>query len=295
MPKMAIYRQISNQDSQVRSEGVLTMYSVSELIEIKNKNGYTNEMIAKMTGVPLSTVQKIFCGQTRHPRADTLLELSKGLSEYNYDMATYAVREEAAEYSVEYEDRFEAITNERWPRQGHYTLKDYYALPDQVRVELIDGVIYDMTAPKPVHQDLLFELALEFRRCVEASDSDCKVRVAPFDVRLLQDDRNMFEPDIFITCDESKITEEYYDGAPELTVEILSPSTRRKDFLVKTLSYQRAGVREYWIVDPKDKVVRVFFFEEDDFPTTYSFDDRIPVRISAGKCVIDFKEIVDKI
>lgn len=271
------------------------MYSVSELIEIKKKKGYTNEEIAEMTGVPLSTVQKIFCGQTRHPRADTLLELSKGLSEYNYDLATYAVREEAAEYSVEYEDRFEAITNERWPRQGHYTLKDYYALPDQVRVELIDGVIYDMTAPRLIHQRILLRLAIAFQECIYASGSDCEVTVAPRDVRLFDDDRNMFEPDIIITCDESKNLDDYYDGAPELTVEILSPSTRRKDFLVKTLSYQKAGVREYWIVDPKDRVVRVFFFEEDDFPVTYSFDDKIPVRISDGKCVIDFKEIADKI
>jgi len=277
------------------SEGVLTMYSVSELIEIKKKKGYTNEAIAEMTGVPLSTVQKVFCGQTKHPRADTLLELSKGLSEYNYDYATYAVREEASEYSVEYEDRFEAITNERWPRQGHYTLKDYYALPDQVRVELIDGVIYDMTAPKLIHQDLLFELAIAFRKCIADAEADCKVTIAPRDVRLFDDDRNMFEPDIIITCDKSKDLDDYYDGAPELTVEILSPSTRRKDFLVKTSSYQRAGVREYWIVDPKDRVVRVFFFEEDDFPVTYSFDDRIPVRISEGKCVIDFKEIADNI
>ena len=271
------------------------MYSVSELKELKKKKGYTNEMIAEMTGVPLSTVQKVFSGQTKHPRADTLLELSKGLSDKNYDMATYAVREEAAEYSVEYENRFEAVTNERWSRQGRYTIQDIRRLPDEMRVELIDGVIYDMTAPKPVHQDLLFELALEFRKCIEKAASDCRVRLAPFDVRLMQDDKNMFEPDIFITCDESNLTDEYYDGAPELAVEILSPSTRRKDFLVKTPSYQRAGVREYWIVDPKDRKVRVFFFEEDDFPITYSFDDKIPVRISGGKCVIDFKRIADRI
>ena len=267
------------------------MYSVSELKELKKKKGYTNEMIAEITGVPLSTVQKVFSGQTKHPRHDTLLELSKGLSDRSYDMATYAVREEAAEYSVEYENRFEAVTNERWPRQGRYTLKDYYALPDQVRVELIDGVIYDMTAPRLVHQRILFQLAKEFERCIQDCGSDCEVTIGPRDVRLIDDDRNMFEPDILITCDKSKNLEDYYDGAPELTVEILSPSTRRKDFLVKTPSYQRAGVREYWIVDPKDRKVRVFFFEEDDFPTTYSFEDEIPVRISGGKATIDFRKI----
>ena len=271
------------------------MYSVSELKEIKKEKGYTNEMIAEMTGVPLSTVQKVFSGQTKHPRADTLLELSKGLSEYNYDMATYAVREEAAEYSVEYEKHFQAITNERWPRQGHYTLKDYYALPDQIRVELIDGVIYDMTAPRLIHQDILLQLAFAFKDCINRNNSDCKVRVAPIDVRLFSDDRNMFEPDIIITCDESKNNGDYYDGAPEMTIEILSPSTRRKDFLIKTRSYEQAGVREYWIVDTDKRLVWVYYFEEDVMPVIYSFDDEIPVRISDGKCTIDFRKIEERL
>ena len=271
------------------------MMSVRELKELKKKYGYTNEMISEMTGVPLSTVQKIFSGATKHPRYDTLLELTKGMSDHKYDMATYVVREEAAEYSVEYENQFKADSDSRWPRQGHYTVQDIRALPDEIRVELIDGVIYDMTAPRPIHQDLLFELALEFRKCVDASGSDCKVRLAPFDVRLLSDDRNMFQPDIFITCDESKNNGEFYDGAPELAVEILSPSTRRKDFIVKAPSYQKAGVREYWIVDPKDEKVWVFFYEEDALPVTYSFSDIIPVRISDGKCEIDFAKIASAI
>ena len=105
----------------------------------------------------------------------------------------------------------------------------------------------------------------------------------------------MEQPDILITCDKSKDLEDYYDGAPELTVEILSPSTRRKDFIVKTRYYEMAGVREYWIVDPAKENVLVFFFEEDKLPVTYSFDDEIPVRISGGKCVIDFKKIADSL
>lgn len=267
------------------------MMSVRELRELKRRFGYTNEKIAELTGVPLSTVQKIFSGATKHPRYDTLLELTKGLSDHKYDLATYIVREEAAEYSAEYDRQFQDDSNSRWPRQGHYTVQDIRALPDEIRVELIDGVIYDMTAPRPIHQDTLFELALELRKCIETSKSPCRVRVAPFDVRLLQDDRNMFQPDIFITCDESKNNGEYYDGAPEMTVEILSPSSRRKDYLVKSFSYQKAGVREYWIVDPVKRQIMVYFFEEDVLPVTYSFDDKIPVNISGGKCSVDFSEI----
>lgn len=267
------------------------MMTVSKLKERKKELGYTNEMIAEKSGIPLSTVQKIFSGATKHPRYDTLLELTKALSQYSYVGEAYIVQEEAAEYSVEYEDRFQADSNERWPRQGHYTLKDYYALPDEIRVELIDGVIYDMTAPRLIHQKLLLQLAMAFFRCIQDSESDCSVTIAPRDVKLFDDDRNMYQPDILITCDKSKDLEDYYDGAPELTVEILSPSTRRKDFLVKTCNYERAGVREYWIVDPIRRQVLVFFFEEDKLPVTYDFDDKIPVRISEGKCVIDFAEV----
>ena len=269
------------------------MMSIRQLKERKKELGYTNEMIAEKSGVPLSTVQKVFCGATRHPRYDTLLALTKALSEYNYDLATYVVQEEAAEYSVEYERQFQEDTNSRWPRQGHYTVQDIRALPDEIRVELIDGVIYDMTAPKLRHQRILFQLAMVFNRCTKECGSDCVVTVAPRDVRLFDDDRHMEQPDILITCDKSKDLEDYYDGAPELTVEILSPSTRRKDFIVKTRYYEMAGVREYWIVDPAKENVLVFFFEEDKLPVTYSFDDEIPVRISDGKCVIDFKKITE--
>lgn len=267
------------------------MYSASELRALKKKYGYTNEMIAEKTGVPLSTVQKVFSGATKHPRYDTLLELSKGLSEYDYEGTAYAVREEAAEYSVDYENRFQLITDERWPRQGNYTVEDVRALPDEIRVELIDGVIYDMTAPRLTHQNILLELAVAFRQCIRDTESDCSVTIAPRDVRLFSDNRHMWQPDIIIICDRSKDLEEYYDGAPELAVEILSPSTRRKDFIIKTRYYEMAGVREYWIVDPDRRNVLVFYFEEDKLPVTYSFDDRIPVRISEGKCEIDFGNI----
>ena len=267
------------------------MMSIRQLKERKKQLGFTNEMIAEKSGVPLSTVQKIFCDATKHPRYDTLLALTKALSEYNYDLATYVVQEEAAEYSVEYEKQFQEDTNSRWPRQGHYTVQDIRALPDEIRVELIDGVIYDMTAPRLRHQVLLLELAVAFRECIKSSESGCKVTIAPRDVRLFDDDRHMEQPDILITCDKSKDLEDYYDGAPELTVEILSPSTRRKDFIIKTRYYEMAGVREYWIVDPAKEKVLVFFFEEDKLPVTYCFEDEIPVRISGGKCVINFKKI----
>ena len=79
---------------------------------------------------------------------------------------------------------------------------------------------------------------------------------------------------------------------PDLVVEILSPSTRSKDMLLKLYKYHNAGVREYWIVDPKNKTVIVHYFEEDEYlPKTYTFDEKIPIGISDGYCTIDFSKI----
>ena len=79
---------------------------------------------------------------------------------------------------------------------------------------------------------------------------------------------------------------------PDLAVEILSPSTRSKDMILKLYKYQNAGVREYWVVDPKTRTVTVHFFEEEDYdPKRYTFEDEIPVNISGGTCRIDFSRV----
>ncbi len=270
------------------------MMKISELIERKKELGYTNAMIADKSGVPLATVQKIFSGKTKHPRWDTLIALEKVLSPYDLSMATYIVREEMSEYTPMSDRQFKKETDERWPRQGHYTLKDYYALPDEMRVELIDGVIYDMTAPRRIHQEILGELHLAFAACVKEHnrnhDTKCRVYFAPIDVRLFMDDKNMFEPDLVILCHEDD-NELRIEGAPEFVLEVLSPSTRSKDCLIKLNKYMEAGVFEYWIVDPLRKRIMVYNFREDVVPETYSFDDVIPVGISDGECSIDFGEI----
>ena len=80
-------------------------------------------------------------------------------------------------------------------------------------------------------------------------------------------------------------------GAPDFVAEILSPSTRKKDLFLKLHKYQRAGVREYWIVDIEKERIITYFFEKDEIPVIYGFKDRIPVRIYNGELEIDFAEI----
>ena len=177
-------------------------------------------------------------------------------------------------------------------KNGEYTLDDYYALPDERRVELIDGVFYDMSAPAVIHQKILGELFVLFRECADTHEGECEVFVAPCDVRLDCDNKTMVQPDIFLICHPYDLGANALDGAPDLTLEILSPSTRAKDMLLKLHKYQSAGVKEYWIVDPDHDTVLVYDLRNDDFyPEKYDFNSFIPIHISEGKCSIDFSRV----
>ena len=113
------------------------------------------------------------------------------------------------------------------------------------------------------------------------------------DVQLDCDDRTMVQPDVLVVCDRDKIIKRCIYGAPDFVVEILSPSTKRKDGIIKLSKYISAGVREYWIVDPDKKQVVVYDFQKEDYPVIYGFGGEIPVGIFDGECRIDFAEIYE--
>lgn len=180
-------------------------------------------------------------------------------------------------------------------RQGEYTLEDYFSIPDDVRVELIDGVIYDMASSTDIHQVLVTGLNLRFRDHIRKKKGKCITVTAPLDVQLDCDDKTMIQPDILIICDRNKFKGGRVFGAPDLIVEILSPSTRKKDASIKMTKYMNAGVREYWLVDPMKKRVYVYEFEKDVFPVMHTFEHKVPVGIFDNECEVDFAEIYDYI
>lgn len=299
------------------------MKTIEELKKRKKELHYTNLMISDESGVPLGTVQKIFSGATKHPRYDTLQAIEKVLdpllpyekkkgSEFEAEAEAAAGRKldpVEADYwqfrvdpvivheeALEWEDwnKTAVPSKERWPRQGEYTIKDYMNIPDACRVELINGVIYDLSAPTLEHQTILAALYLEFEKCIDSHEKDCRVLFAPVDVRIKQDETTMLQPDLLVLCHEDK-NKKYIDSAPEFVAEILSPSTRKKDCLVKLQVYAEAGVQEYWMVDPLYERILVYVFSKDLAPVTYSFHDRIPVGISNGECEIDFEKIYKKL
>jgi Uma2 family endonuclease len=111
------------------------------------------------------------------------------------------------------------------------------------------------------------------------------------DVQLDSDEKTILEPDIFVVCDREKITGPRVVGAPDLVVEVLSPSTWQRDLVLKLRKYRQAGVREYWVVLPEAKQVFVYVFEKCEDAEIYTFEDEIPVFIWDGACRVNFAEI----
>ncbi len=181
-------------------------------------------------------------------------------------------------------------------QQGEYTLEDYYAIPEDKRMELIDGVLYDMTsAPSYIHQAIAAAVFRQLDAYIERKGGSCMPFFAPCDVQLDCDNRTMVQPDVMIVCDRDKLRRRVLFGAPDFVVEILSPSTRQKDMHIKLHKYRKAGVREYWMVDPDKQTITVYDLEHDSFPTVYGFRDQVPVNIFDGDCLVDFAKILEQI
>lgn len=151
-----------------------------------------------------------------------------------------------------------------------------------MRAELIDGTLYDMAPPSGTHQLISGNLVADIIAYIRRNNGACRVFPAPYGVFLDDDDRTYVEPDISVVCDQDKLDESGCHGAPDWVIEIVSPASRAMDYFVKLVKYREAGVREYWIVDPLKKSVRVYRFDQDDDTEDYSFDENVPVGLYPG-------------
>ena len=175
--------------------------------------------------------------------------------------------------------------------EKRYSYKDYITWTGEIRYELIDGIAYAMATPSQAHQEALGELHGRLWQFLQGKP--CKIFVAPFAVRLNFDsfDDLVVEPDILVVCDKSKLNGSSVKGAPDFVIEILSPHNTRHDTVTKFLQYQRAGVKEYWIVDPVSRSVQVNLLENGKYTgRTYNDDDVILVQTLTG-CQINLADI----
>ena len=181
-----------------------------------------------------------------------------------------------------------------------YSYADYLGWTDDVRRELIDGMAYVMSAPRRIHAEISSNMFFPFTGFIRRRKGNCKVYHAPFDVRLpldgaKDDDRiyTVVQPDICVICDPAKLDDKGCLGAPDLIVEVLSPSTGKRDLNEKFNLYEAAGVKEYWVVYPDSKALNVFILQSDgkyDFGTVYEKKGKVPVHIFKG-LEIDLEEM----
>jgi Uma2 family endonuclease len=174
----------------------------------------------------------------------------------------------------------------------HYTYSDYISWDDDVRYELIDGVPYMLSAPLREHQRTCVQLTRQLGNFLEGKP--CEVIAAPFDVRLNADegDDTVVQPDLIVVCDMTKLKDnKACIGAPDLVIEVLSPSSARRDRVKKFNLYQKTGVREYWIVDVDTKTVQVCILKNDEYITkAYEDTDTVPVHVLEG-CTISLPDV----
>ncbi|MDD3361437.1 MAG: Uma2 family endonuclease [Hespellia sp.] len=245
--------------------------NLSEMEELKKEYQLDNKIISEQTGIPVQVLQNIFEGDLMSQEYNTLLSLGRYFRELQEKLDHVA----------------EAYAYHAKKRQGNYTIEDYYDWPDDRRIELIDGVIYDMAAPSYIHQRIIVEILYQIEKYIREKEGKCEVLVAPFDVQLDKDHKTIVQPDILIVCDKDRIEDHRLYGAPDFAIEILSPSTKSKDMIIKFDKYKVAGVKEYWIIDPEERTVTVHDFANNLFSENYSFHDQIPVGIYEGKLKID--------
>jgi Uma2 family endonuclease len=171
------------------------------------------------------------------------------------------------------------------PHDG-FTYKKYKTWGDNVRVELIDGIVKMMAGASAWHQDMVLNLGSQLREFLK--DKPCKPFISPFDVRLFpvddEQDKTVVQPDIFVVCDKSKIADgKACKGAPDFIIEIMSDSSEGHDKITKKKLYEKAGVREYWIVDSENNGLKVYCFNESTIITNlYGSSGTAPVTIFPG-------------
>lgn len=243
----------------------------------KEELGLTTERLSQLSGVPVGTINKILNGETKSPRYNTLNALEAVL----FSKETYPNM------------LCDSVSPMFAKRPGEYTIEDYRALPDDVRAELIDGSFVFLEAPTFSHQDMVSSLLFEITLFIRSNKGNCKALASPLDVQLDCDDRTVVQPDIIVSCNKSKRTKQGIFGAPDMCIEVISPSTRKRDYGIKVTKYMEANVREYWIVDLKRETVVCYYFEGEDYPVIYTFHDQVPVRIFDSRLKIDFSLIKD--
>lgn len=251
------------------------MTDVKHLRELWAQCKLTPGEIGERAGIPETIVRQILEGEMPDTGYGTLLAIEQVLATgerlpFQYDMERrepMMVKEAASVYAY----------NAR-----QYTRNDLEQLGPGVCMELIDGILYLHNTPSRMHQHLITRLILKIGNHIDAKSGRCLVYTSPFDVRVFENEETSVQPDVFVVCNRDILNDENCCGAPDWVMEIVSRSNSAHDYITKLAVYQKAGVREYWIIDPLQKKVLVYCFEEEPVMREYSFEEEIPCKVLDG-------------
>lgn len=268
----------------------LNIQIATRLQAIRESMGMTQAQLEKKTGIHQAEISKIERG-IGNPSVNTLKRIA--------DATGHRLCISFADRNIQ---QNEPLSKNAAPylkagkMQGEYTIDDVMTLPEDVKVELIDGCIYDMAQPGILHQEISMELSAEIYQFIRKKKGKCKV-LNTFALTFEEDRNNYLVPDLGIICDPKKIHPDMVVGAPDFILEIASKSNYRHDYGVKQKIYMEKGVQEYWILDPMKKCLIVYQYgnENDCIPKLHQLDEVVDVNIYKGELKIDLNPIQEMI
>lgn len=261
------------------------------LIEARYKSGLSQRELEGRTGIKQAEISKIERAEG-NPSIATVGKLLAGMgrvigfdSAYNKNLPRTDISVPASCASYLNPDR----------KQGQFTTRDIDMLPEDVRVELLDGILYDMAMPTYTHERIVAEILGDFIVYIRSKKGQCIATASNTGVYFDHDNKNFVVPDVVVICDKSKAKKKGVVGGPDFVLEVVSPSSRIRDIRKKEKLYSEKGVREYWIIDPERKTLIVNNYEDEYTYGTeiHGLNEVVGVGIYGGELKIDLNKIAE--
>ena len=249
-----------------------------ELIRRKKEKALTVKELSRLSGVPAGTINKIITGETGKPRPDTMKALeSVLLPRYDWSFSEVTRLAESGAGGLPF-------------RQNEYTVYDLEHLPSGMRAELTDGRLYFMEAPSICHQKAAEFIRDRVESHIREKGGKCLTVLSP-GVREEENEKDFFIPDFAVVCDPGKVKGPYIVGAPDFILEVVSPSSARRDKLTKTDRYERMGVREYWILDILHRQLITYDYQGEITIRVQGLSGKTGLSLFGGRPEIDLDEL----
>lgn len=297
---------------------------IQELKDRKKALKLTTAQLAYLAELPVGTVSKIMTGETKSPSFLTIEKLDRTLAREEMLVRIRRYVEAYIKYVNEHpEEQVDQISFEKEYRREHDldNVPLPYAMPkgsidivdgnlalvdagrataqilsdigEDRRIELVDGHLIVSEMPGLRHQLVVQRLGEIIGSYIKEHKGKCLVFSVGVNVRLDEDDYTVVIPDVTVLCDRSKLDEKGIVGAPDWTIEIVSPTTRTMDYRTKMCKYMNAGVREYWIIDLEKEKVVTYIEGEPMMAYVYELAEDVPVKIYDGELIINVGSIVE--